>query len=165
MTGGARSDAGSPGASATANRSIGPRVAAMFTASGERSIRPAPASARPPPTGDERPKRRGRLRSAVARDADDPVADRLAAIHDHLAATAERPVTREASAWLGEAEAVAADVATGDPPAAAVERRLADLDHLLGEVDGTGDPVADERLAAARRALADARDAFDDAED
>lgn len=97
----------------------------------------------------------------MARDTDDPVGDRLAAVHEHLAATAERPVARAAGAWLGEAEAVAGDVATGDPPAAAIERRLADLEDLLGEVDGTGDPVADEHVAAARRALAAARDRFE----
>lgn len=93
-------------------------------------------------------------------DADKSVGDLLATVHDHLAATAERPVAREASAWLGEAEAVAADVATGDPPPAAVERRLDDLADLLGEIDGTGDPRADEHVAAAREALAAARERF-----
>lgn len=94
-------------------------------------------------------------------DADADVVDCLATVHDHLAATAERPVAREASAWLGEAEAVAGDVAAGDPPRAAIERRLADLDRLLGHVDGTGDPEADDHVAAARRALSRARDAFE----
>ncbi|MFB6304141.1 MAG: hypothetical protein ABEH47_03170 [Haloferacaceae archaeon] len=97
--------------------------------------------------------------------AEDALADLLAAVHDHLAATAERPVSREASRWLGEAEAVAADVATGDPPPAATERRLDDLDRLLGEVDGTGDPAADDRVAAARDALAAARDRFETRDD
>lgn len=97
----------------------------------------------------------------MTRDADAPLDDLLAAVHDHLAATAERPVSREASAWLGEAEAAAADVATGDPPPAAVERRLDDLERLLGEVDDTGDPAADESVADAREALAAARRAFD----
>ncbi|MFB6280557.1 MAG: hypothetical protein ABEH40_00870 [Haloferacaceae archaeon] len=96
----------------------------------------------------------------MTRDAEESVADLLAAVHDHLAATAERPVAREASAWLGEAEAVAADVATGDPPPAAIERRLNDLADLLGRVDGTGDPEADEHVAAARDALAAARERF-----
>ncbi|MFB6301923.1 MAG: hypothetical protein ABEH78_03560 [Haloferacaceae archaeon] len=92
---------------------------------------------------------------------DESLGELLAAIHDHLAATAERPVSREASAWLGEAEAVAADVATGNPPPAAVERRLDDLDRLLGEVEGTGDPEADEHVEAAREDLAAAREAFE----
>jgi len=54
-----------------------------------------------------------------ARGSDDPseghesIEDRLRALHDHLAATAERPVETDASRWLGEAEAVAADVAAG----------------------------------------------------
>jgi len=101
----------------------------------------------------------------VTDDAAGSLGDLLAAVHEHLAATAERPVSREASAWLGEAEAVAADVATGDPPPAAVARRLDDLERLLGEVDGTGDAAADERVDAAREALAAAREAFDAAGD
>jgi hypothetical protein len=91
----------------------------------------------------------------------DATVDLLATVHEHLAATAERPVSREATAWLGEAEAVAADVATGHPPPAAIERRLDDLDRLLGEVDGTGDPDADAHVAAAREALAAAREQFE----
>lgn len=77
--------------------------------------------------------------------------DPLRALHDHLAATAERPVERTASRWLGEAEAVAADVADGDAPEAAVERRVRQVRELLSNVEGTGDPVADEHVAAARR--------------
>lgn len=74
--------------------------------------------------------------------------DRLRRLHEVLAATAERPVDPGASAWLGEAEAVVGDVAT-DPsaPRAAVRRRVEQAEQLLENVEGTGDPVADERVA------------------
>ena len=74
----------------------------------------------------------------------------LRALHDHLAATAERPVETDASRWLGEAEAVAADVAGGDAPTAAIETRMEQVRDLLAHVEGTGDEEADEHVAAAR---------------
>lgn len=77
--------------------------------------------------------------------------DRLRALHDHLAATAERPVEREASRWLGEAEAVARDVADGEAPETAVEKRVRQVRDLLSEVEGTGDEQADEHVREARR--------------
>lgn len=81
-------------------------------------------------------------------------ADRLRALHDHLAATAERPVEREANRWLGEAEAVAADLATGDVPGSVVDDRVRTVRELLSHVEETGDATADEHLREAR-ALAD----------
>lgn len=80
--------------------------------------------------------------------------DQLRALHDHLAATAERPVEREASRWLGEAEAVAGDVAHGEASEAVVEKRVRQVRDLLSHVDGTGDQQADEHVEAAKR-LAD----------
>jgi len=80
-------------------------------------------------------------------------AQRLRDLHGHLLATAERPLTRSAERWLGEAEAVAADVARGDAPEAAVETRLAQVRDLLSNVEETGDADADEHLAAAREVL------------
>ena len=91
-----------------------------------------------------------------ARGSDDPseghesIEDRLRALHDHLAATAERPVETDASRWLGEAEAVAADVAAGDVPRSAVATRVDQVRDLLSHVDGTGDPAADQHVRVAR---------------
>ncbi|MFB6218522.1 MAG: hypothetical protein ABEH77_04980 [Halobacteriaceae archaeon] len=73
--------------------------------------------------------------------------ERIDALHDHLAATAERPVETRASRWLGEAEAVAAD-AREAPPEVAVER-VARVRELLSNVEATGDDEADEHVAAA----------------
>ncbi|MFB6075148.1 MAG: hypothetical protein ABEJ89_09055 [Haloarculaceae archaeon] len=81
----------------------------------------------------------------------------LEALHAHLAATAERPVERTASRWLGEAEAVARDLAEGDPAEAVVQERLATVADLLAAVDGTGDAAADEHVAAARDLVASLR--------
>jgi len=82
-------------------------------------------------------------------DADDLDHGTLEALHDHLAATAERPVERTASRWLGEAEAVAADARHIEDPAV-VRERIAEVAKLLSNVDGTGDEAADEHVAAAR---------------
>ncbi|WP_367996000.1 hypothetical protein [Haloferax volcanii] len=84
--------------------------------------------------------------------------DRLVtALHDRLAATATRPVREDASRWLGEAEAVAGDLAVGPLPDDEVVRtRLGHVEHLLSNVDGTEDEAADEHVASARAALADA---------
>lgn len=83
-------------------------------------------------------------------DVDAEVADRLRALHDHLAATAELPVATDAARWLGEAEAVAGDVADADAPPAAIRTRIGQVRELLSHVDGTGHPGADEHLEAAR---------------
>ncbi|MEF8973966.1 MAG: hypothetical protein V5A15_03655 [Haloarcula sp.] len=81
--------------------------------------------------------------------------DRLQALHEHLAETGERPVERTASRWLGEAEAVAADIAEGELSDDVLAERLATVDHILSHVDGTGDGVADDHVAAARELLDD----------
>jgi len=78
------------------------------------------------------------------------VKDELVDLHEHLRATAERPVERTASRWLGEAEAVAADLATSDLDDAIVDERLEAVEHLLDEVDATGDAAADEHVETAR---------------
>lgn len=75
---------------------------------------------------------------------------RVAELHEHLAATAERPVERTANRWLGEAEAVAADVAAGDVPEEILEERVQTVRELLSHVESTGDPEADEHVARAR---------------
>lgn len=74
------------------------------------------------------------------------LADRL---HDRLRATAERPVERSASRWLGEAEAVAGDAA-GAGERAVICKRARQVEELLANVEETGDPAADERVAEAR---------------
>ncbi|WP_277540150.1 hypothetical protein [Haloarcula laminariae] len=75
---------------------------------------------------------------------------RLRDLHDHLAATAERPVERTASRWLGEAEAIAGEVADGNMDAPVRRERLEKVGHLLANVESTGDEAADEHVAAAR---------------
>ena len=75
----------------------------------------------------------------------------VAELHEQLEATAERPVEREASRWLGEAEAVAADAVHAPPDATAL--RLEQVEHLLSEVDETGDSKADEHVRRARELL------------
>ena len=87
-------------------------------------------------------------------ESDDPtddaaLEDRTRELHRHLAATAEFPVDRTANRWLGEAEAVAGDVATSDLDAETVRDRVATVRRLLSEVDETGDEAADEHLEAA----------------
>jgi len=76
--------------------------------------------------------------------------NRLEELYDHLAATGERPVERTASRWLGEAEAIADDVAHGAMAPAVRRERLGKVAHLLENVDGTGDAAADEHVETAR---------------
>jgi hypothetical protein len=79
--------------------------------------------------------------------------DRLGRLADHLRETGERPVERTAARWLGEAEAIAADLAHGDLEPAAQATRLDQLEHVLSNVETTGDETADDHLAAARDLL------------
>jgi len=79
-----------------------------------------------------------------------------------LEATAERPVEREASRWIGEAEAVAGDIAGTDVPLDVLEERVGHVDRLLSEVDGTGDPAADEHVDEAKRLVGEIHEALDD---
>lgn len=77
-------------------------------------------------------------------------ADLVADLHAHLAATAERPVQRRASRWLGEAEAVVGDVAGADVDDATLRKRIEQARDLLAHVDDTGDRQADEHVEDAR---------------
>lgn len=81
---------------------------------------------------------------------DEDARERVAALHDHLATTAERPVDTAASRWLGEAEAAAGDAAGEGVPEAAVAKRVGQVVDLLEHVEETGDDEADEHVAAAR---------------
>lgn len=76
--------------------------------------------------------------------------DPVVALHEHLAATEERPVEREAGWRLGEAQALAAEITGGGVDDATVVRRAAEIRTLLDEIDRTGDREADDRVAAAR---------------
>ena len=74
-------------------------------------------------------------------------------LYEHLAATRERPIEREASRWIGEADAIAADlvgpeIAALDP--AVIHRRVGHVVELLANVEETGDSTADEHVDAAR---------------
>nr|WP_276239432.1 hypothetical protein [Halobaculum sp. DT55] len=77
------------------------------------------------------------------------VAEQLDALHGHLAATAERPVARSASAHLGEAEAVARDLAERPAAPETVRERTGHVVRLLREAGETEDETADEHVAAA----------------
>lgn len=80
----------------------------------------------------------------------DPTVDSLLTdLHAHLKATGELPVDTRASQWLGEAEAVVADVAHGAPDEAR-QRRVRQARDLLENVNETGHPEADDHVAAAR---------------
>ena len=79
--------------------------------------------------------------------------DDLRRLHGHLAATAERPLDREANRWLGEAEAVAGQLVDAELDDDVLEERLDTVERLLSKVDETGDPEADDRVASAKAIL------------
>ncbi|WP_164471855.1 hypothetical protein [Halosimplex salinum] len=86
-------------------------------------------------------------------DSDDSLAERVERIHDELRVTEERPVGREASRWIGEAQAVAgdaADVAATGGSESVVRERVGHVADLLSNVETTGDADADERVERAR---------------
>ena len=84
--------------------------------------------------------------------------DRLDELARHLRATAERPVERSASRWLGEAQALAVDLAEHDLDPAVRQERLDTVASLLSNVEETGDERADERVDAARAIVAALRE-------
>ena len=92
--------------------------------------------------------------TADAEDRERLLADRTQRLHQHLEATAELPIDREANRWLGEAEAIASDVATSDLEAATVHERVEKINHLLAAVDETGHDEADDHLEAATQVAA-----------
>jgi hypothetical protein len=89
--------------------------------------------------------------------------DPATALHERLVATETLPVERDAGWRLGEAQALAADIATGDPDAAVVRERADEIQTLLAAIDGTGDETADEHVAAARELAAQVADRSEDA--
>jgi len=80
--------------------------------------------------------------------------ERVTRLHAELEATEERPIEREAARWIGEAQAVAGDAATGDLAEEVVRERVGHVAELLSHVDGTGDESADERVERARELAA-----------
>ncbi|MFC5971746.1 hypothetical protein ACFPYI_10425 [Halomarina salina] len=74
-------------------------------------------------------------------------AQRLA---DHLVATGERPVDSRTNAWLGEAEALALDIAEADLDPAVERERAGHVVDLLSNVESTGDGEADRHVEAAK---------------
>ncbi|MDF9746962.1 hypothetical protein [Natrinema salsiterrestre] len=76
---------------------------------------------------------------------------RIRALSRHLEATAELPIDRRTNRWLGEAEAVARDLATSDLDSETTVERVETVRRLLSEVDETGHPGGDDHLEAATR--------------
>jgi len=85
-------------------------------------------------------------------DPRDDVAELVASMDAHLAATEELALEEEANRWLGEAHAIATDVAEGDLDEQTLVERVEKVLELLDEVDGTGHEEADQHVAAAERA-------------
>lgn len=91
-----------------------------------------------------------------------PIRELVADLSDHLESTAELPVERPESAYLGEAEAVASDVASlwlaGHPSRAGdadvslsvVRARIEHVEELLSNVEGVESEEANEHVEAAR---------------
>lgn len=75
-------------------------------------------------------------------------------LHDHLAATAELPIERTANRWIGEAQAVAADLVDAPNDPELIRKRAAHIAALLDEVEDTDNPTANEHVATAAQ-LAD----------
>lgn len=74
-------------------------------------------------------------------------------LYERLSSTGELPVDRTASRWLGEAEAIAADIRDIDDPAVVADRAETVV-GLLEEVGTTGHPEADQHVGRARELAA-----------
>jgi hypothetical protein len=70
-----------------------------------------------------------------------------AGIHEHLEATEQLPLDAGTNRWLGEAQAVAADIATSDVPATVAIDRAETVVDLLERAGDIDDPVAREHVA------------------
>lgn len=76
----------------------------------------------------------------------------IAELYAHLEATEELPIRREASRWLGEAQAVARDLVEHDLSDDVIETRVTQVDELLAHVEETENDTADEHVTAALEA-------------
>ena len=74
--------------------------------------------------------------------------DLIENLHGHLEATEELAIRTGVNRWLGEAQAVAADLAEEEPPEQAVEKRVDQVLELLTHIDETDNPVADKHIQA-----------------
>lgn len=73
-------------------------------------------------------------------------------LYAHLEATEELSIRREASRWLGEAQAIARDLVEHDLSEDVIEKRVAQVEDLLDHVEETENPTADEHVTAALEA-------------
>jgi uncharacterized membrane protein YccC len=87
-------------------------------------------------------------------DDETDVAATVRELQHHLDATEELPVRPAASPWLGEAAALASDLADADLPAAVVAERVRRVRDLLDSIETTGNETADDHVAAAETAAA-----------
>ena len=76
--------------------------------------------------------------------------DAVLELHEVLAATAERPVERTASRWIGEAEAIAADLVDAPDNPELVRDRAEHIVSLLENVNETEDQAAAEHVETAK---------------
>ncbi|ELY54089.1 hypothetical protein C491_19877 [Natronococcus amylolyticus DSM 10524] len=77
-------------------------------------------------------------------DSEDSLEDQLAALRDHLEATAELPIDPQTNRWLGEAEAVARDAAAADVDPETARKRIQQVQRLLSAAD---DPDHEDAVA------------------
>lgn len=103
-----------------------------------------------------------------------PVRELVADLSDHLESTAELPVGRPESAYLGEAEAVASDAASlwlaGHPSRAGdadvsltvVRSRIEHVEELLSNVESTENEAANDHVEAAKALTEDILARLDD---
>ncbi|WP_394741949.1 hypothetical protein [Natronococcus roseus] len=83
-------------------------------------------------------------------DSEDSLEGRLAALRDHLEATAELPIDPRTNRWLGEAEAVARDATADDIDPETARKRVRQVQRLLSAADDPDHEDAVAHLEAAR---------------
>lgn len=81
--------------------------------------------------------------------ADTDLDERVRELHAHLEATEELPIDPRTNRWIGEAQAVTADVVDADLPEAVVRERIGEVERLLAHVDDLDGEAAD-RIESAR---------------
>ena len=109
--------------------------------------------------------RRPRRSDGGVTDADRPLEDLLVALASELRATEELPVPPATSVWLGEAHAVAADLAHGDVDRAVVHERVGHVHHLLTNAGDVDNEAVRERVTHALELATAIRDRTRDATD
>lgn len=67
-------------------------------------------------------------------------------LHAHLKATEDLDIDTKANRWIGEAEAVAADIVGNDVPEQVIGKRVAQIEELLRNIDGTENEEANEHI-------------------